>query len=164
MPMQRPLGAALPDTGGPPDLSSMTPREAADRLFNRVMTAREQGNSEEALRFAPMALQAYERVGTLDNDARYHLALIHMTQGDTKGARVQIDKLRQSVPRHLLALMLEHELAERSGNKEKAAGVNKAFLAAYDAEIAAGRPEYEDHRGTIDRFRQAAQAGTTEKK
>ena len=25
--------------GSPPDLSSMTPREAADRLFNRVMTA-----------------------------------------------------------------------------------------------------------------------------
>lgn len=42
--------------GGPPDLSKMAPREAADRLFNRIMMASEQGNQAEALRFVPMAI------------------------------------------------------------------------------------------------------------
>lgn len=151
------VGPATP--GQPPDLSSMSPREAADRLFNRVMTASEQGYSEEVSRFAPMAIAAYQRVGTLDNDARYHLALLHMTAGDLQGARVQIDLLRKAAPQHLLALMLEHELAARGGNKEKTAGVNKAFLTAYAAEIAKGRPEYLDHHSSIERFRAAARGG-----
>lgn len=40
-------------SGTEPDLSKMTPREAADRLFNRIMTASEQGNRAEARRFVP---------------------------------------------------------------------------------------------------------------
>ena len=123
----------------------MSPRQAADRLFNRVMAASENGDSAEALSFAPMALQAYNDLGTLDNDARYHVALLHLTTGDIKSARVQIDKLRQSVPNHLLGFMLEHQIAERSGKQDSAARAYKAFLAAYDAEIAVGRAEYRDH-------------------
>jgi len=142
----------------------MTPREAADRLFNRVMTASEKGDSEEAKRFIPMALQAYERIGTLDNDARYHMAWLHLTAGDMKGTRAQADQIRKVVSNHLLGLMLEHELAVRTGNTEKAAGVQKAFLKAYASEIAKGRQEYEDHRGTIDRFRAEAQAMQSGKK
>jgi predicted Zn-dependent protease len=111
-----------------------------------------------------MAIQAYDNLGTLDNDARYHVALINMTAGDIKSARVQIDKLRQSVPNHLLGIMLEHQIAERSGNKDSAARVYKAFLAAYDAEIAKGRAEYQDHMSSIDRFREAAKASMAGKK
>jgi len=163
-PMSPPMTSTIPAPGQPVDLASMSPREAADRLFNRVMIANESGNTEEALKFAPMALQAYDRVGTLDNDARYHVALIHMAAGDIKSARVQLDKLRQSVPNHLLGFMLEHQIAERNGNKDSAARANKAFLAAYDAEIAKGRDEYQDHLGSIERFRKAAQASMTGKK
>ena len=76
----------------------MSPRQAADRLFNRVMAASENGDTAEALQFAPMALQAYDNLGTLDNDARYHVALLHLTAGDIKSARVQIDLLRQVRP------------------------------------------------------------------
>lgn len=158
------MTSTVPASGQPVDLASMSPREAADRLFNRVMIANESGNTEEALKFAPMALQAYDRVGTLDNDARYHVALIHMAAGDIKSARVQLDKLRQSVPNHLLGFMLEHQIAERNGNKDSAARAYKAFLAAYDAEIAKGREEYQDHLGSIERFRKAAQASMTGKK
>jgi len=152
------LSTPFPDTGQPPDLSSMSPREAADRLFNRVMTASENGNTEEAQRFMPMALQAYDRVGTLDNDARYHVALLHLTAGDMKSVRAQIDKLRKSAPHHLFGYMLEREMAERSGKQDGVARANKAFLAAYDAEMASGRMEYQEHRGNIERFRVAAQA------
>ena len=163
-PFSQPIASAVPAPGQPVDLASMTPRQAADRLFNRIMTASESGNSEEALRFAPMGIQAYDNLGTLDNDARYHVALIHLTAGDTKSARAQIDKLRQSVPNHLLSIMLEYTIAERSGNKKDAARAYKAFLAAYDAEIAAGRVEYQEHGSGIERFRKAAQAGTAGKK
>jgi hypothetical protein len=156
--------AAFSPSGTPPDLSSMSPREAADRLFNRVMSASERGDRVEAMQFVPMALQAYNGLGTLDNDARYHVALIHLTAGDTAKARVQIDSLRKSVPGHLLASMLEYQIAERDGKEGAARQAYKAFLAAYNAEIAAGRTEYEDHRGSIDRFRQAAQANTAAKK
>ena len=163
-PMSLPMTSASPAPGQPVDLASMTPREAADRLFNRVMIANESGNTAEALKFSPMALQAYDNLGTLDNDARYHVALIHMAAGDIKSARVQLDKLRQSVPNHLLGFMLEHQIAERSRNKDSAARAYKGFLAAYDAEIAKGRPEYQDHQGSIERFQKAAQASTAGKK
>ena len=163
-PFSQPSTSMVPVPGQPVDLSSMTPRQAADRLFNRVMAANENGNTVEALRFAPMALQAYDNLGTLDNDARYHVALIHMTAENIKGARVQIDKLRQSAPKHLLGFILEHQIAGRGGNKDSATRAYKAFLAAYDAEIEAGRPEYQDHRDSIERFREAAQASAAGKK
>jgi hypothetical protein len=111
-----------------------------------------------------MALQAYDGLGALDNDARYHVALLHLTSEDIKGARVQIEMLRQSAPNHLLGFMLEHQIAERGGKKDSAARAYKAFLAAYDAEMAAGRAEYQDHQGSIERFRAAAQSGMTGKK
>jgi len=163
-PSSLPMSSMVPAPGQPVDLASMSPRDAADRLFNRVMVASESGNTEEALKFAPMALEAYDNLGALDNDARYHVALIRMTTGDIDGARVQIEMLRKSVPNHLLAFMLEHQIAERSGKKDSAARAYKAFLAAYDAEIAAGRAEYQDHLNSLDRFREAAQAGVAGKK
>jgi len=155
---------AAPAPGQMVDLASMSPREAADRLYNRTMAANEKGDFVEALKFAPMALQAYEGLGTLDNDARYHVALLRLTTEDIDGARVQIEMLRQSAPKHLLAFMLEHQIAERGGKKDSAARAAKAFLAAYDAEMTAGRAEYRDHQGSIERFREAAQAGVTGKK
>jgi len=163
-PLFPPLSSTVPVPGQPPDLSSMTPREAADRLFNRVMAAGENGDSAEALRFTPMALQAYDNLGTLDNDARYHVALLHLTAGDTKSARVQVDQLRKAVPKHLLGFMLEHEIAERNGKQDSVARTYKTFLAAYDAEIAMGRGEYQDHMNTIEGFRKAAQTSVAGKK
>jgi len=163
-PFSPPMTSTVPAPGQPVDLASLSPRQAADRLFNRVMIANESGNTEEALKFAPMALQAYDRVGTLDDDAHYHVALIHMTAGDIKSARAQLDKLRQSVPNHLLGFMLEHQIAERNGNKDSVAQAYNGFLAAYDTEIAKGREEYQDHLGSIERFRKAAQASVAGKK
>jgi hypothetical protein len=140
----------------PPDLSEMTPREAADRLFNRIMTAVERGDTQEALRFAPMALQAYGLLGPLDNDARYHVGLIHATTGDIKSARAHVNMLRQSVPDHLLGIMLEHTIATQRGDQDSALRAYKTFLTAYESQIATGRTEYEEHQSGIDSFRRAA--------
>ena len=75
-------GAAGPvgGSGGMPDLASMSPREAADRLFDRAMRESETGNKERASFFANMALQAYGRVpqADLDLDALFHVGLLHL--------------------------------------------------------------------------------------
>ncbi len=138
------------------DLSTMTPREAADRLFNRIMMASEQGDTVEALRFVPMALQAYGQIGTLDADARYHLGRIHAVVGDLENTRKQIGILKQFTPNHLLGIILEHDVAEQLRDKDAAAQAIAAFVAAYDTERNAGRQEYADHRVTIENFRKAA--------
>ncbi|HEY5682702.1 MAG TPA: hypothetical protein VIR61_03410 [Sulfuricaulis sp.] len=163
-PFSQSMTSTVTAPGQPVDLTKMTSREAADQLFNRVMTASESGDTMEALRFAPMALQAYDNLGALDYDARYHVALIHLTSDDFKSARVQIDKIRETVPNHLLAFMLEHQIAVRNKKKDSAARASKAFLSAYDKEIAAGRIEYQEHRGSIDRFHKAAKASMAGKK
>ena len=162
-PMSAPAMASAPTPGQPPDLSNMSPREAADRLFNRVMAANERGDTAEALRFAPMALQAYNNLGGMDNDARYHVALINMTADDIDGARVQREMLRKSAPNYLLGFMLEQQIAERNRNKDAAAKAYKDFLVAYKAEIAANRAEYQDHRSSIEHFREKAQASVGKK-
>src|SRR5688572_11944252 len=53
-------GTTGPGGGAPPDLSQMTPAQAALQLFNRVMRASEGGNTAEVQRFLPMAIQAHE--------------------------------------------------------------------------------------------------------
>jgi hypothetical protein len=153
MPAPTAPAALSAGSGQPADISTMTPREAADRLFNRVVMASEQGNIEEALQFAPMAIQAYEGVPRLDADAHYHMGLIYEVASDFDNVRNQVAIIKQYAPDHLLGLILEHGVAEKSGDPFGAARVAAAFAAAYDAEIRADRPEYEAHRKTIENFR-----------
>ena len=134
------------------DLSTMTPLEAADRLFNRVMAAHENGDTEEAMRFAPMALQAYELVDRLDADARYHIGLISLVLGDVDNARSQIANLQRESADHLLGLILQFNIAEQNGDEKAASKIRMRFARAYDAQISSGRPEYEAHRVTIETF------------
>jgi len=72
--------------GPPPDISNMSPRERFDRLYNRVMTAAENGDEATVTNFSPMALSAYGMLDTVDADARYHAALIKLHTGDIDGA------------------------------------------------------------------------------
>jgi hypothetical protein len=139
-------------SGQPVDLSTMSSREAADRLFNRVMMAEEQGDKQEVLQFAPKAIQAYGLVDNMDADAYYHIGLIHAALGEVGKMQKQVEILKQVSPGHLLGLILEHDAAEKSGDGDAAAKASAAFAAAYASEIKAGRPEYEAHRNTIEKF------------
>lgn len=146
----------------PPDLSAMSPREAADRLFNRVMMAEEQGNADEVAQFAPMAAAAYDRLEDLDPDALYHVGLIHTAQGDAESAWNAVERLRTIVPGHLLASLLEHRLAMGQNDSKRAERAVERFKADYDEEIKIDRLEYRDHRRSIDQFREqigAAESG-----
>ncbi len=145
------------------DLSTMTPRDAADRLFNRVMGASERGDSEEVARFAPMAVAAYGRVSDLDLDARYHLGLLYLHLDELDQVREQIAIMKRSAPDHLLALVLEHDVASRAGDSAAANRAAAAFRVAFEDEMALARPEYEAHRSAIDRFRSARAASEPEK-
>ena len=152
--------ASTLSSGQPPDLSTMSPREAADRLFNRVMMADEQGNEDEVAQFAPMAVAAYDQLESLDLDALYHVGLIQAAAGDGESAWDAAQRMKAIVPGHLLASLLEHRLALDQGDQEKASRAIERFKASYDEEIKIDRLEYRDHQLSIDQFRE--QIGATD--
>ena len=139
-------------------VTNITPAQAAEQLFNHVMTASERGDTAEAQRFAPMALEAYGQLRTLDNDAHYHVGLIHVTVGDIESAQAELDAIRRAVPDHLLGIMLEHAIGEAKGDEVGAAEAYARFLSAYDTEMLTDRGEYQGHRTGIDEFRSRASA------
>ncbi len=137
---------------------AVTPVQAAEQLFNHVMAASERGDTAEARRFAPMALEAYGQLGTLDNDAHYHVGLIHVTVVDTESAMAELETIRRSVPDHLLGIMLEHAIAEAKGDDEGVTQAYARFVSTYDTQILTDRDEYRGHRTGIDGFRARASA------
>ncbi|MGI9416522.1 MAG: DUF7577 domain-containing protein [Geminicoccaceae bacterium] len=156
-----PSRTAAATDGQPPDLSTMSPREAADRLFNRVMMADEQGDADEVTQFAPMAISAYDQLESLDLDALYHVGLIHAAAGDAESARDVIERLESAVPGHLLAILLDHRLAVDGNDSDKAENAIERFKASYEAEIKVDRPEYRDHQRSIDQFLEEIGGGAT---
>lgn len=151
-------GAGRASAGGAAavDLASMTPRERFDRLFARVMTAAEQGDTAQALQFAPMALLAYGQLDSVDQDARFHAALVQAQTGDWAAATATADSMLARTPDHLLALLVLEAAAERRGDAAGAAELRRRFLAAEQRELTAGRQEYTDHRDALDDFRARA--------
>ena len=135
--------------GGPaPDISSMSPEERANRLFDRVMRYDEQGKRDSLLIFAPMALNAYEMIGTLDTDQRYDLGRIGEVSGNYTVAKAQADTILRAQPNHLLALALA---ARMSPDPAVARQFQQRLLAAAPSELPKKLPEYERHRADITR-------------
>jgi tetratricopeptide (TPR) repeat protein len=151
-------GAAGPQagSGAPPDLSQMTPRQAADRLFERVIRASEAGDQAQVQQFMPMALQAYDMAAPLDLDGRVHVAMLQQAAGDTAQAlSISRDILAES-PDYLLALFTAAESAKTLGDSAAARQYYQHFLDVYDAEMAKGLEEYTGHGVIIDIARQNA--------
>ncbi len=136
-----------------PDISQMTPREQADRLFERIMAASERGDMNEVNFFRSMALDAYALLPELDEDARYHIGLINSVTGNYAGALAQADSIERSAPTHLFAAVLRGEVARAQANQAALRAAQEAFTQRYQAEIASGRPEYDLHSMALDRFR-----------
>lgn len=160
-----PAPAAAPPTGGigqvaTTDLSQMSPQEQATRLFDRVMRAHEAGNMEEVAFFGPMAIQTHELLGVLDRDSRYHLALLHSVAGTPGLALVHADSLDLEVPGHLFAAMLRGSIARLQGDSVALREAYAAFLSNYDAEMALGRGEYQQHATSIELFNEEARQAT----
>jgi len=138
------------------DLSTMTPREAADRLFNRVMENVSAGDSAQARAFLPMALAAYERAEPLDLDGRYHVAVLHLVNYDALAAAEQARLILEEAPDHLFGLFTAAQAEEVRGDAAAAAALYRRFLGSYDDEIVSGRPEYEEHAPILPVMREDA--------
>jgi hypothetical protein len=150
-----PAGA---ETGTPPDISQMSPRERFDRLYERSMRASESGDTATVARFAPMALLAYQQLDSIDADARYHAALLRLHTGDIPGAEALGDSILALNPGHLFGYIVRATVGrwKHDAPAEKAAYAD--FLSHYDAEIKAARPEYAAHKTIMDDVRQRALA------
>jgi hypothetical protein len=148
-------GPAAPFAGGTaseraPDISSLSPQERADRLFNRVMRYGEEGKIDSARIFAPMAIQAYEMIGPLDAHRRYDMGMIAVVAGDAGIAKAQADTILSTNKTHLLGLILAMKAAGLRQDAAARADYQKRIIAAAPAERAKGLKEYEDHKSDID--------------
>lgn len=151
-PARGPAGLEAAPAAAPPDLSTMTPRERFDRLFDRVMRASETGDSGTVTTFSPMALAAYGMLESVDADARFHAAMLRLATGDGAGAIALADTIAAGQPRHLFGILIRGSVARAKRDQAALKAAERDFLAAYPAEIAAGRPEYPGHQILIDRF------------
>ncbi len=142
-------------TGQPPPLDG-TPRELADRLFNRIMQERSQGNEERAKFFVPMATQAYQNAMPLDADGLYHLSLIQAVGGDFASARKTAQQILDASPTHLLALGALAEASLSAGDSAAARAAWRKFLDNLSSEKAKQLPEYNDHAPILTEYEQTA--------
>jgi hypothetical protein len=140
-------GATMPRA---PDISSMTPAQRAERLYDRIMTEHEAGRTEGVRSFMPMAVAAYEMLAPLSLDQRYDLGRIGEVGGDAVLARAQADTILATRSTHLLGLALAIRLAQAASDEPRTRQLESRLLAAESAERAAALPEYLLHRADID--------------
>jgi predicted nucleic acid-binding Zn ribbon protein len=157
-----PLPVTRPDAGAPmgPGPGGFTGdiRTDADRLFNRVMAAAEEGRQEEVAQFMPMALQAYEMVPALDHDGLFHLAILYETASDYDMARATAERILADVPEHILGLGVAGSASAAAGDPEAARAYFQRLLDGYGAEAGRLRPEYVDHQPMLDEYRRLAES------
>jgi hypothetical protein len=133
-----------------PDISQLTPRERADRLYDRIMGLQQRGRTDSIQFFAQMAIPAYQMVEPLDLGGRYAMGRIGEAAGLAEFAQAQADTILRSEPNHLLGLVLAIRAARLAGNESAARAAERRLIAAEPAERRRNRPEYTRHRGEID--------------
>lgn len=136
--------------GRAPDISQMTPDERARRLFDRVMRYSEEGKQDSAKFFAPMAIQAYEMLGSPDAHSRYDIGMIGAVSGDVALARAEADTILLKDRNHLLGLILAIKAAGLRGDASARAALQKRLVAAEPSERAKKLREYDDHGADIE--------------
>jgi hypothetical protein len=146
---------------GTTDISSMSPREAADRLFDRIARASEAGDTGQVNFFGPMTIQAYAQVSPLDADARLHIGMVHMAMGNAAGATAQADSIVRQSRTHLFGPLLKVRVAEAANNATALRQAYQTFLANWTAERAKNLPEYEQHATMLNELHTAAQGSSS---
>jgi hypothetical protein len=152
------MPSAAPGAVGAPGPLNGTPRELADRLFNRIMQLRESGDTARARFFLPMGMQAYAMAGDLDADGLYHLSLLQGLAGSGTEGRATAEKILATSPDHLLGLAAAAQAANVAGDRTAARAYYKRLLDHYDAEAKKSLPEYEEHRQILSAYRSEADA------
>jgi hypothetical protein len=145
-----------------PDISTMSPRERADRLYDRVMRLSEEGKGDSVAFFAPMVVAAYGMLGPLDIDSHYDLGRVAEVTGSRPLARAEADTILRAHPSHLLGLTLAARVAVDDHRQSDAKTYYRRLTAAAPSELAKGLPEYEHHRTDIEEaLSEAKKAGGT---
>jgi len=157
MPVATPAAPFAGDGSGTPPPLTGTPREQADRLFDRIMREREAGDLERAAGFLPMAIAAYERAGELDADGLYHLSMLQTAAGNPQAARATADRILASAPDHLLGLAAAADAASDAGDTSAARAYWSRFLQVFDVEKDKPLQEYLDHSRILPEYRETAQ-------
>lgn len=153
-----PVAGSAPVTGGVPDISQMSPRERAGRLFDRVMRYEAEGRRDSIAFFAAIAVGAYEALGPLDTDLRYDFGRIQQASGNFDVAQAHADTILRQSPTHLLGLLLAALVAEGRGNVQQRDALEQRMLAAEQAEFAKSLEEYTLHRSELTQALEAARA------
>src|SRR6202171_5410741 len=139
-----------------PDISSLSPQERADRLYNRVMLLATQGKTDSVQFFAPMALTAYQMLAPLNADQRYDMGRIGEVVGAFPLAKAQSDTILRENPNHLLGLILEARLATLTGDTTQLHSYERRLMAAQKSELPKKREEYLRHQDDITNALQQA--------
>jgi tetratricopeptide (TPR) repeat protein len=158
VPLNQMEGIGGAAAGGAPGPLTGSPREQADRLFNRVMTEKENGDTAQAKFFVPMAVQAYEMAGDLDADGYYHLSLLHNLGGNAQAAQQAAERVLTTSPNHLLALSAAAQAARTAGDNAAARRYYQRLIASYDAESKMTKQEYQDHGKMLPELKAEAES------
>ncbi|MGH7695580.1 MAG: hypothetical protein ACRENH_11405 [Gemmatimonadaceae bacterium] len=144
-----PPSAEAPPSVPAPDISQMSPRERAARLFDRIMRLNEEGKRDSVQLFAAMAIPAYQALEPLDDHLRYDLGRVALVAGQLALAQTQVDSIVKAKPRHLLGLILAAQIAETRGDSTAAQRFRDRLLTAEASERAKGLEEYTLHDADI---------------
>ena len=133
-----------------PDISSLSPRERADRLYDRMMRLASENKKDSVQFFAPMALSAYSALGPLDLDLRYDFGRIAEISDNLGVAQAQADSILAESPTNLLGLILAGRVAALRGNSVQRVNLARRLVQAEPMEMKKSLEEYTRHRGDID--------------
>jgi hypothetical protein len=141
-------GSAVQPVRGP-DISSLSPRERADRLYDRIMRLDSEGKRDSAAFFAQMGISAYMMLPSQDADSRYDMGRIAEVAGAAPVAQAQADTILAQDSTHLLGLILSISTARDAGDSATAQRMQRRLVAAQASELAKKRPEYQRHQTEI---------------
>jgi len=142
-------GDATSGVARAPDISNLSPRERADRLFDRMMRLSSEGKTDSVQFFAPMAMSVYQSLGPMDADLRYDFGRVAEVAGAAEVARAQADTILASDSTHLLGLVLAVRASQLRRDTVAAGRYQRRLLAAEPAESAKQLPEYQRHQSDI---------------
>jgi hypothetical protein len=166
LPILRPEEPAAPAAGaaagGMPtattDISSMTPMEAADALYNRVMRAASADDTAQVQMFLPMAIDAHVLAEPLTADGAFHLSSLQRMGARNEEALQTAQQALEADPDHLLLLYSGAMAAQALGQDQVAREYAARMLEAWDREIGSAKEEYESHSGMMADIRAFAEA------
>ena len=144
-----PAGGA-PQGGRAPDISAMSPRERANRLYDRIMRLHEQGKTDSVQFIAVnMFIPQLRSMEPLDAHMRYDLGRVGEVAGTVDVATAQADTILRTQPNHLLGLILASRAARMRGDEPAALAFDRRAIAAEPAEGAKQLEEYVAHAADI---------------